>query len=302
MIGDWEKIANFDKISLRVCISLPISLTMKKKNIITRSVSGAVYVGLLIGAVLSGGIWIILLTSLLAMTGVYEFIAMTSEGKFPRFASLLDISAAIMLQIAAGVGFTSSRKAFLTLMMVYILLIVARTVTQLYAVHRNSVNSLSRSMMAQMYVAMPLALFSTLYFTFTPHIMLAILVFIWVNDTGAFCVGSTMGRHKLFERISPKKTWEGFWGGMLFCVIAAFIMRGFFPQYYDIMSYGDICRMGILVSIFATLGDLVESQVKRTCGVKDSGKLIPGHGGILDRIDSLLLVVPVSLIYLYFIS
>ena len=274
---------------------------MKKRNIITRSVSGAVYVGLLVGAILSGGIWIILLTSLLAMVGVFEFTMMTSEGKYPRFASLIDISAAIILQIAAGVAFTSSGRAPLTLLMVYMLLMVARTVTQLYAAHRNPVNSLSRSMMAQMYVALPLALFSVLYFTFTPHIMLAILIFIWVNDTGAFCVGSTLGRHKLFERISPKKTWEGFWGGMLFCVIAAFIMRGLFGQYYDMFSYGDLCRLGILVSIFATLGDLVESQIKRTCGVKDSGKLIPGHGGILDRIDSLLLVVPVSLIYLYFI-
>lgn len=274
---------------------------MKKRNIITRSISGAVYVGLLVGAILSGGIWIILLTSLLAMVGVFEFTMMTSEGKYPRFASLIDISAAIILQIAAGVAFTSSGRAPLTLLMVYMLLMVARTVTQLYAAHRNPVNSLSRSMMAQMYVALPLALFSVLYFTFTPHIMLAILIFIWVNDTGAFCVGSTLGRHKLFERISPKKTWEGFWGGMLFCVIAAFIMRGLFGQYYDMFSYGDLCRLGILVSIFATLGDLVESQIKRTCGVKDSGKLIPGHGGILDRIDSLLLVVPVSLIYLYFI-
>ncbi len=265
---------------------------MKKKNIIIRSVSGAVYAGLLVGAVLSGGIWIILLTSLLAMIGVYEFTAMTCEGKYPRFASLLDISAAIILQIAAGICFTGTRKVFVTLMMVYILLMVARTVAQLYAVHRNPVNSMSRSMMAQMYVAMPLAMFGML---------LALLIFIWVNDTGAFCVGSTLGRHKLFERISPKKTWEGFWGGMLFCVIAAFIMRGVFAQYYGMFSYGDLCRMGILVSIFATLGDLVESQIKRTCAVKDSGRLIPGHGGILDRIDSLLLVVPVSMIYLFLI-
>ncbi|MDE6198561.1 MAG: phosphatidate cytidylyltransferase [Muribaculaceae bacterium] len=274
---------------------------MKKKNIITRSISGAIYVGLLVGAVLSGGVWIILLTSLLAMVGVFEFTMMTSEGKYPRFASLLDISAAIILQVAAGIYFTGTGKAFMTLMMVYVLLLAARTVSQLYAVHRNPVSSLARSMMAQMYVAMPLALFSALYFIYTPHIVLAILVFIWVNDTGAFCVGSTLGRHKLFERISPKKTWEGFWGGMLFCVIAAFVMRGCFEQYFGMLSYGAMCRLGILVSISATLGDLVESQIKRTCGVKDSGKLIPGHGGILDRIDSLLLVVPVSLIYLYFI-
>lgn len=274
---------------------------MKKKNIITRSISGAVYVGLLVGAVFSGGIWIILLTSIFAMVGVYEFTSMTSEGKYPRFASLLDISAAVILQVVAGATFTASRRGFMTLLMIYLLLVIFRTVSQLYSVKRNPVNSLSRSMMAQMYVAMPLAMLSALCFMYPAPVVLALLIFIWVNDTGAFCVGSMIGRHKLFERISPKKTWEGFWGGMTFCVIAAFVMRGLFGQYYGMFSYGDLCRFGILASIFATFGDLVESQIKRTCGVKDSGRLIPGHGGILDRIDSLLLVVPVSLIYLFFI-
>jgi len=274
---------------------------MKKKNLITRSISGAIYVGLLIGAVLQGGIWIILLTSLFAMLGVYELTTMTSEGKIPRFVSSLDISAAVMLQVATGAAFTASRRTFLTLIMVYLLIIVFRTVSQLYSSKRNPVNSLSRSMMAQMYVAMPLAMLCALCFMHPAPVVLAILIFIWVNDTGAFCIGSLLGKHKLFERISPKKTWEGFWGGMTFCVIAAFIMRGLFGQYYGMFSYGDVCRLGILVSISATFGDLIESQIKRTCGVKDSGKLIPGHGGILDRIDSLLLVVPVSLAYLFFI-
>ncbi|MDE6317615.1 MAG: phosphatidate cytidylyltransferase, partial [Muribaculaceae bacterium] len=271
---------------------------MKKKNIIIRSLSGVVYVGALVGAVLSGGIWVILLTSILAFFAVYEFLAMTSEGKIPRFATAVDISAAIVLQVAAGTLITGNRKAVATLLGVYITLLVIRAVTQLYAEHGNPVHSLARSFMAQMYIAMPLALFSFMCTGFVPQLVLAMLIFIWVNDTGAFCVGSTMGRHKLFERISPKKTWEGFWGGMLFCVIAAVVMRGCFPQYYH-CTYGDMCRFGILVSIFATFGDLIESQIKRTCGVKDSGKLIPGHGGILDRIDSLLIVVPVSLIYMF---
>lgn len=223
---------------------------------------------------------------------------MTSENKIPRFATLLDVAAAVILQIAAYYSGSDNIRTCATLVMVYMMLVVARVVTQLYAVHRNPVNSLSRSLMAQMYIAFPLAILIILRNIFGAHITLALLIFIWINDTGAFCVGSLMGRNKLFERISPKKTWEGFWGGMLFCVIAAFVMRGAFPQYYEMMSYGDMCRLGILVSLFATFGDLVESMIKRTCGVKDSGKIIPGHGGILDRIDSLLLVVPVALIYL----
>lgn len=270
---------------------------MQKKNLIIRTISGLFYVGALVGAVLYGGIWIILLTSVLAAIGIYEFMTMTSEGKMPRFATLLDVSAAVVLQVAAGAYFKESPKGFVTLLMVYIMLIVARMVSQLYATNRNPVNSLSHSLMAQMYIALPLAMLTILCNITTPQVALAVLIFIWVNDTGAFCTGSTIGRHKLFERISPKKTWEGFFGGLIFCVIAAVIMHSCFEQYYAMLSVGQMCVLGILVSIFATLGDLIESQIKRTCGVKDSGKLIPGHGGILDRIDSILLVVPVALIF-----
>ena len=270
---------------------------MKKKNLILRTLSGIIYVGVLIGAILSGGVWITLLTSVLAAIGIYEFISMTSEEKMPRFATLLDVSAAIILQVAAGTYFSSSPKSFVTLIIVYIMLIAARMVSQLYAINRNPVNSLSHSMMAQMYIALPLAMLTILSNITTPQVALAVLVFIWVNDTGAFCTGVTIGRHKLFERISPKKTWEGFFGGLIFCVIAAIIMHSCFEQYYAMLSIVQMCVLGILVSVFATLGDLVESLIKRSCGVKDSGKLIPGHGGILDRIDSILLVVPVALIF-----
>jgi phosphatidate cytidylyltransferase len=119
---------------------------------------------------------------------------------------------------------------------------------------------------------------------------------IWVNDTGAYCVGSTMGKHRLCERLSPKKSWEGFWGGMAFCVIASVI-------YALIMNYNVLASVafGIIVSLFATFGDLFESLLKRSAGVKDSGKLIPGHGGVLDRIDSLLFVAPAAAIYAVFV-
>ena len=123
-------------------------------------------------------------------------------------------------------------------------------------------------------------------------------IMIWLNDTGAFCVGSMIGKHKLFPRISPNKSWEGFFGGVVFAIASAFVFKYGFPQYFDNISIGGLCGLGVVVSAFATWGDLVESLIKRTLGVKDSGTLLPGHGGILDRIDSLLLVVPASLLYL----
>jgi phosphatidate cytidylyltransferase len=118
---------------------------------------------------------------------------------------------------------------------------------------------------------------------------------IWINDTGAYCVGSTLGKHRLCERLSPKKSWEGFWGGMLFCIIASLI--------YAYISKTPMLAnliLAVIVSAFATLGDLFESMLKRSAGVKDAGNIIPGHGGVLDRIDSLLFVAPAVAIFMAF--
>ena len=124
--------------------------------------------------------------------------------------------------------------------------------------------------------------------------MLAIFVFIWVNDTFAFLTGITLGKNKLLERISPKKTIEGFIGGIFFTVLAGVGFSFLFVEYNIYFWIG----FALIVSLFATLGDLFESLIKRTYKVKDSGNLIPGHGGILDRIDSLLIVVPAIYVYL----
>lgn len=268
------------------------------KNVIVRSLSGIVYVAVMVGAVVAGGGWLATLLAALAVIGLYEFIAMTREEKFPRLTTLLDVGAGVMLVLSSCLFFSGSAAAAKTTALLFVAFYAARLVGQLYARQGNPVNALARSLMGQMYISLPLAFIAMIYYALaTPHLVLALLIFIWANDTGAFCVGSLMGRHKLFERISPKKTWEGFWGGMLFAIVAAAIMRGAFPEYFGLLSYGGMFRLAILVSIFATLGDLLESMIKRTAGVKDSSHLIPGHGGILDRIDSLLLVAPVAAIY-----
>ena len=121
--------------------------------------------------------------------------------------------------------------------------------------------------------------------------VLAMFAFIWISDTGAYMVGCLIGKHRLFERISPKKSWEGFFGGLGLSIIIAALAARFIPDGYVLLSgYAQWIVFAVLVTIFSTWGDLCESLIKRTVGVKDSGKLIPGHGGILDRIDSLLLV------------
>ncbi|MDE6249133.1 MAG: phosphatidate cytidylyltransferase [Paramuribaculum sp.] len=182
-------------------------------------------------------------------------------------------------------------------LMCLLLLYIARFVAQLYVHSSNSVTDMAGSMFGFMYIAVPLTLLSMLYSLYGSPLVLAMFIMIWLNDTGAFCVGSLIGRRRLFERISPKKSWEGFWGGMLFCVASAFLIKYCFGDYSTGMGIWQLCGMGVVVSVFSTWGDLVESLIKRTIGVKDSGTLLPGHGGILDRIDSLLITAPAVFIY-----
>jgi phosphatidate cytidylyltransferase len=123
-------------------------------------------------------------------------------------------------------------------------------------------------------------------------------IFIWLYDTGAYCIGMLLGKHRLFERISPKKSWEGVFGGIAACIAGAYATFYWFDEFFQVPDLATWIGLSVVVAVFATFGDLVESLVKRTVGVKDSGNILPGHGGILDRIDSLLLVAPAVLIYL----
>ena len=127
---------------------------------------------------------------------------------------------------------------------------------------------------------------------------LSIFIFNWVNDTGAYCTGMLFGKHKLFERISPKKSWEGSIGGSVFCIISSFILAHFFP----FMSTEVWIGLALTVVIFGTWGDLTESLLKRRLGIKDSGNILPGHGGMLDRFDSAILAIPAAVVYLYVAS
>lgn len=147
------------------------------------------------------------------------------------------------------------------------------------------------------YVALPFALLIEMVLDsggFQPLIAIGILIILWVNDSGAYFSGSFLGKRKLFERISPKKTWEGFFGGAIFAVIAALI----FCEFSGTLSIFQWLTISIIIVVTGTLGDLVESLFKRSIFIKDSGSLIPGHGGFLDRFDGLLLSMPFIVTYL----
>jgi phosphatidate cytidylyltransferase len=135
-------------------------------------------------------------------------------------------------------------------------------------------------------------------FGYTHRIVLGILTLVWINDTGAFLIGIMFGRNKLFPRVSPKKSWEGAIGGAFISLVAAIWMHSLM----GILNRSDWIILAIVVSVFGVFGDLAESLFKRSADMKDSGLLIPGHGGLLDRIDSILFVMPLALCYLNVIN
>lgn len=143
---------------------------------------------------------------------------------------------------------------------------------------------------------------------YNPKIIIGLFILIWTNDTFAYLVGKSMGKHKLFERISPKKTIEGFLGGVVFAAIAGFLISKFYIRPNPEFSNTSILIwtiIALIVSIFGTIGDLVESKFKRVAGVKDSGAIMPGHGGVLDRLDSVIFVAPIIYLFyqiLYYVS
>ncbi len=189
----------------------------------------------------------------------------------------------------------------------YLALLIYLMVSELYLKRKKPINNWAYSMFSQLYVALPFALLNILAFhnnkeagniEYNPILPLSIFVFIWLNDTGAYCVGTLIGKHRLFERISPKKSWEGSIGGGIVAVAASLILS----NYFSFLSIFAWIGLALTVIVFGTWGDLTESLLKRQLGVKDSGTILPGHGGMLDRFDSALIAIPAAVVYLYLLS
>lgn len=272
------------------------------KNVITRSITGLIYIGVIIGALAGGSSWMLALVLLLTLLAVDEFNRITDSHNLHPALRILDILTSCMPAIVVYSVFTlnlSLGTLLATTMGIgYIFYLMARMIFQLYIKGADMLAQTAHSMMGQIYIVWPLTTLLAVYII-NPGIAVLMFIMIWLNDTGAFCVGSLLGRHKLFERVSPKKSWEGFLGGLLFAiatgVIISFLHISEYLIQFTTLTLG---LLGLIVAVMATWGDLVESQIKRTIGIKDSGKLLPGHGGILDRIDSLLFVAPSTLIFI----
>ena len=260
------------------------------KSWLIRSISGIVYIGVIIGCIFWGLIPFSILAAILGVLAVYEFEKICegiSENNLPTV--ILD---------SVGVVFLSFGWSIYPLLG-WITVYLFRLILELYMKSNNPIRCLAISLMSQIYIGLPLAAMTSIGDFIGLHFVLVVFLMIWINDTGAFVVGSLFGRHRLFERISPKKSWEGFFGGLGFNLIAGWLFAIGGGYFWDIrMNVISWLILALVITLFSTWGDLVESLMKRSLNIKDSGHMIPGHGGILDRIDSLLLVMPAVFIYL----
>lgn len=272
---------------------------MDARKLIVRSASGLVYTGLIIGAILWGLKPFTCLAAVLAALATVEFEKITHELKRSTIPSLL-------LDICATVCLAAMWTVYI--LPVWVFIIICRLVLQLYIKSDTPIADLSKSLAVQIYIGLPIGLMTTTGDWFGMNMVLALFLFIWINDTGAFLIGSMIGRNRLFERISPKKSWEGFFGGLSFNLMAAYVFATCFPNFFNFSHAGGFfgvapwLGLALICTVFGTWGDLVESMIKRNLNIKDSGNMIPGHGGILDRIDSLLLVMPAAFLYLIILN
>ena len=275
-------------------------------TLIKRIFSGVIYIALIVTAILlldNSPVVYLVVFPLLIVLGIGELITMAKDDATQSWlVNIIDMLGGVGIFVALYLHYEGatiqSRSLWLLPIAAYLLL---RTIVQLYRPQQNAVHSLERSFLSLGYVALPVAMLNGIMSITAPRLLLGVFIFIWLYDTGAYCVGMLLGRHRLFERISPKKSWEGVIGGILLSVAGAYVTHRWFDEFFQVPDFTIWMGLSVVVAVFATFGDLVESLIKRTVGVKDSGNILPGHGGILDRIDSLLLVAPAVLIYLMLI-
>ena len=233
------------------------------------------------------------------------FSAYFENGKFLPFNKPITILAGVFLFLCFGyIGvIPGSNEIFIP----YLFLIMYLFISELYKQQKNPINNWAYAMMSQIYIGLSFALLNILAYhssaatsvsQYNPILPLSIFIFTWINDTGAYCTGMLFGKHRLFERISPKKSWEGSIGGAVFAVIGAIVLS----QFFFFLNIYEWIGLALVIVVFGTWGDLVESLFKRTLGIKDSGNILPGHGGMLDRFDSTLMAIPASVVYLYILS
>ena len=281
----------------------------KMKNLIVRTITGVLFVAAIVTCFLRPEA-MILLFALVTGLSIWEFTGIVND--------IEGVTTNRLITTVAGVYFFFSIAGYCSgivpsaVFIPYLLTSVYLFIAELYTKAPNPINNWAYTMLAQMYIALPFSTINVLAFRATGDgvvynylLPLSVFIFLWTNDTGAYLSGSLFGKHKLFPRVSPGKSWEGsIGGGLLVLAMAAAV--GFYETSALHNGAADVALsipqwmgLGLVVVFFGTWGDLVESLFKRTIGIKDSGNILPGHGGMLDRFDSSLMAFPAAVVYLY---
>ena len=276
------------------------------KNFITRTITAVFFVAAIVTCFLRPEAMILLFGLVTGMT-IWEFTGLVNDRE--------DVTVNQLIATVAGVYFFLAMAGFCSGMtppsvfLPYLVTLIYLMVSELYLKQEDPVHDWAYTMMSQLYIALPFSMLNVLAFQsdadgihYVWTLPLSVFVFLWINDTGAYLCGSLLGKHKLFPRISPGKSWEGSIGGGILVMIVAVLVWYLLEQYEQNalgLSALEWAGLGLVIVIFGTWGDLVESLFKRTLGIKDSGHILPGHGGMLDRFDSSLMAIPAAVVYLY---
>jgi phosphatidate cytidylyltransferase len=282
-----------------------------------RAISGAVYIALLLSSILFSTESFIVLFGIFLIIATYEFCNLVNINKFFAITSVSILYSTVILVsfyrtetenyfskiLNKNIEFTIDTDILFLVLLVMTLLVSIKCILFLFD-ESQSISKFSKYTYLLGYITLPFIFITKISFgikDYNPKIIIGLFILIWTNDTFAYLVGKSIGKHKLFERISPKKTIEGFLGGAVFAVFAGFLISKLYikpnPEFSS-MSILIWTIIALIASIFGTIGDLVESKFKRVAGVKDSGAIMPGHGGVLDRLDSVIFVA--SIIYLFY--
>ena len=281
----------------------------KMKNLITRSITGVIFVTAIVVCFMRPEAMILLFALVTGLT-VWEYTGIVNGIENVCVNRFLATVAAVYFFLGMA-GFCAGIVPS-AVFIPYLLTVVYMFIAELYTKAPNPINNWAYTMLSQMYIALPFAMVNVLAFrgvgngiVYNYLAPLSIFVFLWTNDTGAYLSGSLFGKHKLFPRVSPGKSWEGsIGGGLLVLLVAALVGMYQNSDMHEtatelILTVPQWMGLGLVVVFFGTWGDLVESLFKRTIGIKDSGNILPGHGGMLDRFDSSLMAFPAAVIYLY---
>ncbi len=281
-------------------------------NLTIRSITGLIFVVVVIGCILWNPFAYATLFALITGLTTWEFCSLMNRHQNCQINRVITTTASVYF-FAAVMAFNMSvtgAEVFIP----YLLTIVYLFISELYYKENNTLLNWAYTMMAQLYIALPFALLNFLSFFsvsmdvgahdvfYNPVFTLSVFIFIWVGDSAAYVFGSWLGKHRLFPRISPKKSWEGTISALVMAVIVSQVIATYFPYFTTTTQlFNRLAWAGLALVVvgFGTWGDLVESLIKRKLGIKDSGTVLPGHGGLLDRFDSSLIAIPMAAVYIY---